>query len=124
VITVVDVADAAPPERLHDAHTASGFCRRHQQVNVIGHEHIGVNGAVFGPHDLAKVVPIALVVDGGEEARLPIVAALYDVARNMGEIETGLPGNDGASQRNAPAWCDNGIVSVEDRRDDVQESRL
>ncbi|GAA0708379.1 hypothetical protein GCM10009105_07920 [Dokdonella soli] len=81
---------------------------------MIGHEHIGVDGAVFAHRDFAKVVPITLVVDGREEARLPIVAALHDVLGNMGEMETGLPGHIGASQRNAPAWRDNRNMSVGD----------
>jgi hypothetical protein len=54
-----------------------------------------MNRAFVCHRDLAKVVPVALMVACGKEARLPIVATLHNVLRNSGKVESGLPGHDG-----------------------------
>ncbi len=69
----------APPQSLHDARDAAGVDRRHQQVYVVGHEHIGVDRTALAHRDLAKLAPISFVVDFREETRLAVVATLDDM---------------------------------------------
>ncbi len=43
----IDVADIATAQRLHQAADARIVFRRDQQMNVVGHQHIGVQGALM-----------------------------------------------------------------------------
>ena len=73
-VAIIDEADIAPAKSLHDSSdmSAAGWCR--EQVDVIGHQHVGVHRAFFLGADLPQVVEVAQPVDVGKEARLPIIS--------------------------------------------------
>ena len=52
--------------------------------------------------DLAKVLPIADVVDFAKEAGLAIVAALHDVLRDAGQVEAWLTGHGDGKREPSP----------------------
>ncbi|MGH8191878.1 MAG: hypothetical protein ACREP2_10575 [Rhodanobacteraceae bacterium] len=68
-------------------------------MNVVGHQHVGVDGTTTTTGGFQQIAPVSDMVSVGKEARLPVVAALDDVLRNAGEIEAGkramrrVPGN-------------------------------
>lgn len=55
-------------------------------MHVVGHEDIGVHLSAIASGGILKAIQIEAVIVVGEEARLPIVAALDDMQ--------GLSGND------------------------------
>jgi hypothetical protein len=78
------MAHIASAERLHGARQAVGIARRHQQVDMVGHQDIGVHRAATFGGGRREPVAIAGVVVIGEENRGAIVAALDDVQRQIG----------------------------------------
>jgi hypothetical protein len=63
---------------------------RHQQMHVVGHEHIRVYPAAVRQRCLAKVMQVPHVVGLAKEAGPTIVATLDDVLGDVREIEPGL----------------------------------
>lgn len=84
----VYMTHVTPAECLHHAADATDVGRRHEQVDVVGHQHVRMDCAAFAQRDFIEVVQIAPIVAGREEAGLAIVAALDDVLRDAGEIES------------------------------------
>ncbi len=70
VVARIDVANVTAPERLHQARHLARCSRRDQQMDVVGHQHIGMDGAVFGEGNLTQVLQVADAVDVLEEAGL------------------------------------------------------
>jgi len=62
---------------------------------VVGHEHVGVDVASLAHGDLAQVLQVTHTIDVGEKARLAIIAALDDVLRYLGKIESWLARHGG-----------------------------
>src|SRR5690606_10261576 len=60
---------------------------------VVGHQDIGVQGPPVLVRGLVELRPVVLVVAKATEARLPIVAALDDVLRNVRQVESGQAGH-------------------------------
>jgi hypothetical protein len=58
-------------------------------VHVIRHQDIGMDGAAFAQCDVPEIGTVAEIVRIGEEARLSIVAALDDVLRHGGDVDSG-----------------------------------
>jgi len=77
--------DVAPTQRLHHARQAVDALRRHQKMHVIGHQHIGVNGATMLGGDRDEPVAIADVVLLAIEDRFAVVAPLDDVQGLIGK---------------------------------------
>jgi hypothetical protein len=63
--------------------------RREQQVYMIGHQHIGVDGAAAIASRLFEPMEVALIVLLGKEAWLAVDAALNDVQRVVGKQNAG-----------------------------------
>jgi hypothetical protein len=87
VVAVVDVADVSPPQRLHEAGDLSAAGRRHQQVDVIGHQYIGMHGTAFTQRDLLEILQVALAVHVSEKAGLAVIAALDHMLRDTWEVK-------------------------------------
>ena len=68
VEAIIDEADIAPANSLHDSSdlSAARWCR--EQVDVIGHVHIGVHCAIFLRADLTQVVEVAQSVNVGKSS--------------------------------------------------------
>jgi hypothetical protein len=64
---------------LHHARHVSNGVGRDEQVDVVGHQHVGVNGATVLQRRLAQIDPVVTVVHLGKEAGKPVVAALHGV---------------------------------------------
>ena len=75
---------------MHDAGDLSGSRGCHQQVDVVGHQHVRMHGTAFAQRDFAQVLQVAHPVDVSKEARLAIIAALDDMLRDLGEVESWL----------------------------------
>lgn len=45
-VSPIDVLHVATPNRLHQTAEPIGMIGRYQQVDMVGHEHVGMNGAV------------------------------------------------------------------------------
>ena len=88
-MAVVDAAHVAAAQRLHHVRHPRGGDRRHQQVDVVGHQHAGVHRAAFMQRNPAQVAEVTVMVGVGEETRLPGIAALDDMLRNAGKAEPG-----------------------------------
>ena len=55
---------------------------REQEVHRVGHQGIGMQGAPFFLHGLARPVQVSMVVLFGKETRLAVMAALHNVKRH------------------------------------------
>jgi hypothetical protein len=79
MVAIVDVTDVSPPQCLHDVSELAALARSHQQVDVVGHQDVGVDHASFPLRSLLQFLQVPDVVDIGKEAGLAVVAALDDV---------------------------------------------
>ena len=57
---------------------------------MIGHQHIGMDMAVVGFRDVFQCVQIKSVILLTKETGLTVIAPLYDVLGNAGELEAGF----------------------------------
>lgn len=89
VISLVDAADISPSQRLHHSADRPARRGRDEQVYVVRHQDVGVNGAAFAEGDVPEVVSIAEVVRVGEEAGLAIVSVLDDMLRDIRDVDSG-----------------------------------
>ena len=62
-------------------------------MHVIGHQHIGVDRAALFPGRLRQPAEVAAAIPVVEEHRLPIIAALHDMDRQVREEEAWLAGH-------------------------------
>ena len=92
----VHVLDIALPQMLHQQRATVGPLRRQQQVNVIGHETVGVDHALELRGEDLQVREIEFVVGIGEEAGAAIVAALNDVDWHLGDGDPRTAGHVGS----------------------------
>src|SRR6202008_935901 len=60
-------------------------CGRDQKVDVVGHQHVGVDGALIVGGGKAEPFAVARVILGGKEDGVTVVAALDHVQRLIGK---------------------------------------
>ena len=84
---IVDASNIAAPEPVHESRRAIGAGRRQQEVDVIGHQDIGVDRAADIGGDLGEIVEIGAPIGIVEEASLAIDAALHEMDRHAGDHE-------------------------------------
>ena len=60
-----------------------------KQMHVVGHQHVGANGASAAPRLLGQLVEVAPGVLLGVKAHCAIVTALNDVPRDAGNAQAG-----------------------------------
>ena len=84
LVAAVDVLDVAPPECLHELGDPGPGFGADQQVDVVGHEDVGVEGAMPIGSRFLKPVEVAVVVLLGKEAGLSVDATLDDMLRQAG----------------------------------------
>lgn len=51
-------------------------------MHVVGHEHVGVHGAMPTQGKLPQLLQVAQLVGRLEKTRLPVIAPLHDVLRD------------------------------------------
>jgi hypothetical protein len=86
----VELPDVLAAEPLHHAADRARCGRRHQQVDVVVHQHIGVEQAAVGEQRLAQQLAISGAIGIVRETGQAVVAALHDVLRDAGKVESGL----------------------------------
>jgi hypothetical protein len=57
---------------------------------MVGHQDVSMYNATFAHSDFPQFVKVANTIDVGEEARLPIIAALDNVLRYTRKIKSGM----------------------------------
>jgi hypothetical protein len=62
---------------------------------MVGHQHERIYDAVVLERGFAQFLQVLAVIDIGSEACLPIVAALYDLFWDAGQIELWQSGRSG-----------------------------
>ncbi|EEF25229.1 conserved hypothetical protein, partial [Ricinus communis] len=96
LVFLVEPRHVQTAELLHHQGQAGVVGRGRQQVQVSGHQRVGMDrhavkaGRLLQPTEQARVILLVA------EDQLVIVAAMKDVVRLMGKDETGLAGHDGA----------------------------
>ena len=88
VIAVVDVGNVAPAQRLHHSRYGTWSQRGHEDVDVVGHQDIGMHGATFASRQFAQVGAIAQIVAFAVKPRLSIVATLDDMVRDSRQFQS------------------------------------
>ena len=92
----VDVLHVALPQVFHQ-HSGAIFARAcEQQVNVVGHQHAGVDGATELVGKLFEIVQLELIILFAVETDRAVIAALQAVPGNAGEGEAGAEGHGNA----------------------------
>ncbi len=81
LISPVDILDIALPEPFHQAACAVFLFRGEQEVDMVCHEGIGMDSALCFFRIFLQPIKIKEIVFFGEEAGLPVIAALDDVER-------------------------------------------
>ena len=56
-------------------------------MNVVGHQHVGVDGAAVLCRGFGEFPQVAAIVRIGGEARLTVVSPLHDVLCDAGQID-------------------------------------
>ena len=92
-VASVELADVAASEFLHQACNSSDFWRRGQQMHMVVHQDVRVQLATCVEQCLAKQREVALPIVVVEKAGQAIVAALDNVLRNAGKVESWLSGH-------------------------------
>lgn len=72
-------------------------------MDVVGHQHLRVQGTLVLERRFAKLLAVMQVVSVIGEARLAIIAALHDVLGNTGEVEAGQAGHPWRSTWRSPS---------------------
>lgn len=72
-------------EQLHHPSRSIRFAWRQQEMDVIRHQHIGVDGAAGALCAKLQLIEIEAIIVICEKTGLAVVAALDDVKRNPGE---------------------------------------
>lgn len=75
----VDILDIPLPQPLHDQRWTIGFRWREKEMNMIGHQTVGIERHSMGLADGPQFVQVEGVVALGEEAGPTIVAPLDQV---------------------------------------------
>jgi hypothetical protein len=87
-------------ERMHQPRQGTHLARRHQQMNMIAHQHIRVQATSKSHQRMPQALQVALAILVVQKARQAIVAPLHHVLRNTGKFETWKSGH--TRQRHKP----------------------
>ena len=95
-MALVHIANIVATKGLNQPTHPVRLLRRQQQVNMVGHQNVGVDRYAIFPAVFLELVQIDRVVLFGEETGLAVVAALDDVLRNAGQAQAGESGHCGS----------------------------
>jgi hypothetical protein len=91
--TRVELTDIGTSEFLHEASDGSDFGWRGQQMDVVAHQYVCVQSGSGVEQCFAKQHQVMLPIVVVEKAGQSIVAALDNVLRNIGQVESWLSGH-------------------------------
>jgi hypothetical protein len=98
VISTVEVLNISPTQTLHHCGNTSKLFTRHEHVNVVSHENVGVYLAVTLRSDLpqdGEIKPPIFIISKTNRA---INATLEDVLRDTCYIDSRMPNNNNAPE--------------------------
>jgi hypothetical protein len=102
---VVEEADIATPDALHQPAYAPGTSRGDQQVHVVAHQNVGVDTALEAHRLFEQVAKVFQVVDPMHEAWPTVDAPLHDVLGDRCGVETAWPGHAPTMRRARAKGC-------------------
>lgn len=82
------MADVVASDLLHEAINSRCLWRCGRQVDVIVHEHVGVQFAASVEQRLAQQRQVTSSIDLIEKAGEAVIAALDNMLRNAGQVES------------------------------------
>jgi hypothetical protein len=89
----IEIGDVVPAKVPHHARTRIGGLRCKQEVNVVGHQAVGMDGATVPKGKFTQAREINKVIRLSMETGDPIYAALNDVQCDTGKDVTQVPGH-------------------------------
>lgn len=93
-ISLVHIMHIALSLRLHQRTNRIGGAGRHQQVDMVVHQHPGVDAAFEVSRVIVQPLQVELVIFVGKKTGVAVVATLDDVKRDGGASDTGTTGHD------------------------------
>lgn len=117
VIACIEGGYITTAQRLHHLRRRARLVRRDQQMHVVCHKNVGMQGAVESLGGFAELLQVAKVVTVCGEARLAVNATLDHVLRYTGQVEAGQSshGRDeccGVCTVSTGPVSDNGLASL------------
>jgi hypothetical protein len=96
-VAAIEQRHIVPPQPLHHLCDRTGCGRREQQMDMVVHQHIGVQLAAACMQRIFEQMQVAQSVAVIQKAGQAIVAPLHDVLRNTGKVDAGQSGHDNES---------------------------
>jgi hypothetical protein len=87
------MAHITAPDRLQQPPNALAAIRRYKQVNVIGHQHIGMDGTAVPLRRIAQGIQIERVVTIFHERHAAVIAPLHNVVGLATNVIAGMTGH-------------------------------
>ncbi len=91
-VSPIDILYIALSQVLHQLRGTLGLLLGHQQMHVIGHEHVGVQPHADTVAEGLQMIEIEEVIVIGKETRGAIIAALDDMYGDTRKVEPGRRG--------------------------------
>ena len=89
----VELADNVAAQHLHHSAHRANFRRRDQQAHVVVHQHVRMQSDIGDGQRLAQQFQIVDAVKVVQKAGQAVVAALHDVLRYTGQVQSRLAGH-------------------------------
>lgn len=89
-VCAVDILRMLLPDLLHQRGAALLVLWRQQQMHMVGHQAESMDRAAGALGRHMQYIEIAAIILVGEEDRLPVVAALDHMQRDIGQCEAGV----------------------------------
>ena len=99
LVAPIDILHIPLPEMLHEQTGTLAPLRSEQQMDVVGHEHVGVHRARELRREFAEHSEVTPVVFLGVKTRNTVVAALNDVPGNARDTQSRSAGHKGFNIR-------------------------
>lgn len=80
-----------PSDILHRSADCIAGIGRHQEVDMIGHQRVGMQLATIALEAFAQPIQIGRIVARFKEDRLAVITALNDMGRDPRHLESGFP---------------------------------
>lgn len=94
-IGAVDVLNVSLPKSFHEPTAAIGALGRQQQMHVVGHEAMGVDGAPSCARVCMQVMQVVPVIIRCKKASTPVVAPLDQMGGNASKRDARAAGHVG-----------------------------
>jgi hypothetical protein len=85
-VYIVEDANVAAPKLLHHAGNAACACWRHEQMNMVRHEHVRMQCTRMAASGGAKMLQVQVSIAVREEAKPAVISPLDNVKRDAGEL--------------------------------------